>query len=284
MRLTNVFLSVFAMIVLAACQCQEYVYRVDVKIVDNQTITDVVPLTDTLVEPIIYQRIVIDQQASPEERKAQFISQVLPAILITKYYLDRRVEKVENLISQLEVHDSLSQHDQAFLDSLLIRYNATDYHNLILCLKPHPASLVLAQAALESGWGKSRFVEEGNNLFGIKTFENDSNAIKARFSGNRSPIYIRRYNTLAESVEHYFLILGRHTAYKSFRKTRSDDVTVYQLIDKLNRYSELGTEYGRLLKQIIRANGLEQYDKYRIRETAVKNCWYIRLKNKILRN
>ena len=30
-----------------------------------------------------------------------------------------------------------------------------------------PKELVIAQAALETGWGKSRFANEGNNLFGI---------------------------------------------------------------------------------------------------------------------
>jgi Bax protein len=61
----------------------------------------------------------------------------------------------------------LSDTDKLFLDSLLLRYESDSYENLLERLKPNPTSLVLAQAAIESGWGQSRFALEGNNLFGI---------------------------------------------------------------------------------------------------------------------
>jgi uncharacterized FlgJ-related protein len=34
-----------------------------------------------------------------------------------------------------------------------------------------PTEMIVAQAALESGWGTSRFANEGNNLFGIRTYD-----------------------------------------------------------------------------------------------------------------
>ena len=33
--------------------------------------------------------------------------------------------------------------------------------------------MIIGQAALESGWGKSRFATEGNNLFGIRTWKEE---------------------------------------------------------------------------------------------------------------
>ena len=33
--------------------------------------------------------------------------------------------------------------------------------------------LIIAQAVIETGWGKSRFANEGNNLFGIRTWDQD---------------------------------------------------------------------------------------------------------------
>jgi Bax protein len=278
MRRSN---SVFCLILLTgliSCECNDYVYRLDVTLVDNHTVEDLIPINDSLVEPVIYQQLAVDKEASPQQRKEQFIAQVLPAILITQYYMEKRLERIDGIIRKIELNEPVDLEDQSFIDSLKIRYHANDYNNLKARLKPHAASLVLAQAALESGWGQSRIAGIANNLFGITTFENDSNAIESK--DGTAPVYMKRYDTIIESVEHYFLILGRHKAYKGFRKKREGEATVYQLIDQLNRYSELGEGYGRLLKRIIKANKLEQYDHYRIRETAEKNCWYYKLKNK----
>jgi len=265
---------------LISCDCNDYTYRVDVRLIDNHTIDDIVPINDTLVEPVIYQQLAIDQEATPQQRKEQFIAQVLPAILITQYYIEKRLDRIDSIVRKIDLKIPVDIEDQIFIDSLMVSYQASDYNNLKARLKPHATSLVLAQAALESGWGHSRIAGEANNLFGITTFENDSNAIESK--DGTGPVYMKRYNTIIESVEHYYLILGRHKAYKTFRKKREGEATVYQLIDQLNRYSVRGEAYGRLLKRIIRANNLEQYDRFRIKETAVENCWYSKLKYKYL--
>lgn len=280
MRRASAILSLMVFAGLISCECNDYIYRMEVRLVDNHTIDDIVPINDTLVEPVIYQQLAIDQEATPQQRKDQFIAQVLPAILITQYYIEKRLERVDNIVRIIDLNEPVDPEDQVFIDSLKTGYQASDYNNLKTRLKPHATSLVLAQAALESGWGHSRIAGEANNLFGVTTFENDSNSIESK--DGAGPVYMKRYNTIIESVEHYYLILGRHKAYKSFRKKREGEATVYQLIDQLNRYSELGEEYGRLLKRIIKANNLEKYDHYRIRETAVNNCWYSKLKYKYL--
>ena len=54
-------------------------------------------------------------------------------------------------------------------------HRCIDYINFTL---PHskrvPFEMIIGQAALESGWGTSRFAKEAKNLFGIRVFSKDS--------------------------------------------------------------------------------------------------------------
>ena len=131
-------------------------------------------------------------------------------------------------------------------------------------MKPHQTSLVLAQAALESGWGSSRFAIEGNNLFGIWTTSGDPDLIKSLYKREEKSVFVKKYSTVAESIDHYFLTLGRHHAYTNFRTKRYEEADVFQLIETLGRYSEQGEEYTKLLKKIIEWNNLQDYDNYQI--------------------
>lgn len=238
---------------------------IDVIVVDNDSINDIVPITSKMVDPIIYHNLIIDKSSTIEERKLQFINQVLPAILVAKHEAVREMNYIENLIVEIEVDNDSS--NIAILDSLIDKYNATSPKNLLKRMKPHATSLVLAQAALESGWGTSRFAQEGNNLFGVRTSESDENSMPS--IANPS-VYVKCYSSVLESIEHYFLTIGSHGAYDGFRDVRDEeDVTVLELIDELGSYSERSGTYGNALKQLIRKNNMEQYDDYVLKENSL---------------
>ena len=46
--------------------------------------------------------------------------------------------------------------------------------------KQVPNELIVAQAVVETGWGDSRFANEANNLFGIRTLIRDDNYMLPR--------------------------------------------------------------------------------------------------------
>ena len=75
-----------------------------------------------------------------------------------------------------------------------------------------PISLILAQSIIESGWGASRFAQEGNALFGQWTWKTDD-GIKPK--GNlHANFSVKNFDSLLESVNSYILNLNTHQAYK----------------------------------------------------------------------
>lgn len=236
----------------------------EIQTIHLDSVEKIIDINDSLVAPVLYDSLLIDPLAPVLVRKKQFINQVLPAILIVRYQMQQKSERVETILSQKAQNAPVLTTDSMFLDSLVQRYRATSYDNLLLRLKVHPNSLVLAQAAVESGWGMSRFASEGKNLFGVWTVPGDPKIIKSLNNRGETPIFVKRYDTIAESIEHYFLTLGRHNAYRNFRRKRSEQEDVFEMIRELDKYSEQGEAYTLLLRKVIQWNNLQQYDSYTI--------------------
>jgi len=256
--------------VLSSCIKYDYPYEVRVVPIHLDSLAQVIPVNDSIVKPVLYDSLWINDLLSITEKKQQFINQVLPAILIVRFYEQLKYERIENLLLKQKVTNDLTVDDVHFLDSMICKYDAIDYDNLLERIKLHPISLVLAQAALESGWGQSRFAIEGNNLFGIVS-DNKVNSLSVK--GKRKK-FMRKYDTIEESIEHYFLTIGKSKAYNKFRVKRFQEANVYQMVDELRKYSTKGGNYTEMLKEIIVWNDLKKFDNYRIdsRYIVDKSC------------
>ena len=129
-----------------------------------------------------------------------------------------------------------------------------------------PPALSLAQAAIESGWGKSRFMKKANNIFGHWTYNAKIGIIPQRRSPGAKH-FIRVFQTVQDSIAAYMLNLNRNAAYKSFQKKRyqirlkNKQPTGLELSQTMINYSGIGKKYLSILKNVIRKNKLEQYDK-----------------------
>ncbi|QYJ81817.1 glucosaminidase domain-containing protein [Shewanella aegiceratis] len=129
-----------------------------------------------------------------------------------------------------------------------------------------PPSLVLAQAAEESGWATSRFTVEGNAFFGQWDFSGKGMTPKAQRKelGNYG---LARFDTPLASVEGYLLNLNTNAAYQSLRSLRAQlradnkPITGLVLAGTLERYSERGQAYIDGIRHMIRYNGLDQVDE-----------------------
>ena len=134
-------------------------------------------------------------------------------------------------------------------------YETTDISKQI------PKELIIAQAALETGWGKSRFANEGNNLFGIRTFNKDSKWLLPITWDQTKWIGwgVKVYETRCDSVKDYVRILNEVFAYEEFRLAREEGADVYQLADTLTAYATR-KNYTTLIKQVIKHNIVGVYE------------------------
>ncbi|MFQ5466752.1 MAG: glucosaminidase domain-containing protein, partial [Kiloniellaceae bacterium] len=129
-----------------------------------------------------------------------------------------------------------------------------------------PPSLAVAQAAIESGWGTSRFAAEGNALYGQWTEEGAQGMVPANRKPGRT-YAIQRFKSLSASVEAYLRNLNTHRAYRAFRRARAIQrrtggvVRGAPLAPELRAYSQEGMKYVQTILSIIDKNGLDALDR-----------------------
>ncbi len=228
------------------------------------SLENIVSIDDSLVIPYVYDHVTMLGKLALEQRKEKFVDVILPAILIVRYQLLQTEEKVKSILKQLEEGESVHPEDSLYISSLMRQYKVRDTSDLILALHPHPVSITLAQAALESGWGSSRFFKEANNVFGIWSYDPDEPRIRATYRRAEKAVYLKKYDDLTASVKDYFRIIGRGRVYRDFRKKRMETDNVFELIWYLKYYSEKRSQYVVLLRNVIVANDFLRYDHYRL--------------------
>ena len=131
-----------------------------------------------------------------------------------------------------------------------------------------PISLILAQSIIESGWGSSRFAQEGNALFGQWTWKsNDGIKPKENLDANFS---VKNFKNLLDSVNSYILNLNTHRAYKELRNFRSHQykmdkmITGIDMANFLEKYAEIGFLYVTKVREMIKKNQLSKYEKSKL--------------------
>ena len=227
----------------------------DSKVVDEVEFLDLRPKIDfktlksryEVVKPKVYKKM------SVVDKKRNFIQLMLPIIQESRKELIQLSLKIQGYKGR-----ELSIHEETYLNKLFDLYNISnrEIDSLLTAIQPHPVSLVLAQAAMESGWGTSRFFHTGNNIFGVWSFDSKDERIEAK---SREGVYLKKYDSLKESVDDYFLILGRVAHYKEFRDLRRETKDPKKLAEQLSSYSE-SSDYVKNLKIIMRVNKFTQYD------------------------
>ncbi|MBL4613686.1 MAG: glucosaminidase domain-containing protein [Magnetovibrio sp.] len=202
------------------------------------------------------------------QRKTLFFKSVLPLVLQVNEQIVEDRQRLWDLHAQLKTGSKLVALDRLWLAVMAERYG-TKRGDIEAVLDRHdvvPPSLALAQAATESAWGTSRFVREGNAMFGEWTFTKKQKGIvpKERLTGKSHRV--RAFDTLYESVLSYVTNLNKHNAYKEYRAMRSQMRINGQAVDgmvlagALHRYSERGAAYVSELRSIISGNDLDLLD------------------------
>lgn len=139
-------------------------------------------------------------------------------------------------------------------------------NRLLLRVDKLPVSMVLAQAAMESAWGTSRFVKTGNNFFGEWCFTEGCGTVPLRRAQGKYH-EVANFDSARDSLRSYFQNINTHRAYRGVRERRAAlreadrDIRGLQLIEGLHSYSAKGEDYIAELRQIIRGNQLMELDQ-----------------------
>jgi len=201
-----------------------------------------------------------------KKRKEFFIQIVLP--LIIKENNNIRLDR-KTLFSIINKNNNTKAEKQ-WLEKKYKQYGVSsgDLSTLKIRMDEIPVSLAIAQAAKETGWGTSRFAQEGNALFGQWTWSGEG--LKPKDADEGKGHKVMKFNVLQASVRAYQRNLNTHRTYREFRKARAElrdlnkPLDSMQLSKYLNKYAETGNQYVEVLQKIIEQNNLKDFDDVKL--------------------
>lgn len=188
------------------------------------------------------------------KKKEDFKKLFVP--VVTKVYDDlyKKFEDTKELIANSPENEELI--------TLKKRYRVKTNQELLIKLKPHPISIALSQAAIESAWGTSRFFKEAKNIFGVWSFRESEPRIPANATRDGKTIYLKKFNTIEEAVSQYYNMLSSNKVYTEFKIANYYSDNSIEIAKKLLKYSEQGELYTKKIIAVLKYNNFGAYDKH----------------------
>ena len=207
-----------------------------------------------------------------KKRKDLFIQIILPLVIKENNYI--KIDRIK-LFSILNKNKNTKK-EKFWLNSKFKQYGVVnkDLSTLKIRMDEVPVSMTIAQAAKETGWGTSRFAQEGNALFGQWTWSGEG--IKPLGANDGTTHKVMKFYVLQASVKAYQRNLNTHSSYIDFRSARAemrdkgkkmDSIILTKYLDK---YAETGKAYVKILQQIIRQNNLIDFDDAKLLPLSIE--------------
>ena len=216
------------------------------------------------VKPVYLSKLPKDLKKikSTQKKKDTFIKIVMPLILDENNKILENRKKLFKILAK----QNNSRGEKVWLKRRFEDYKIKneDVTELKIRMDIIPASIAIAQAAKESGWGTSRFALEGNAMFGQWTW--GKKGISPLKKEKNKDHKILKFSMLRSSVQAYKNNLNTHSGYKEFRANRAElrrknrKISGLALVDYLYNYAATGKEYTKVLKKIINQNNLTDFD------------------------
>jgi Bax protein len=232
-------------------------------------------VTDPTADSSIDDDRAADTEGKPASanHKEDFVNRLLPYIEAENHRLRQLRKRLVGLFSALERGQGITDKQQRDLSHLAQRYrvDGDPSHDsearaeLLNRIDVIPASMALAQAANESGWGRSRFATEANNLFGIWTYDKSKGLEPLQRDEDKTHL-VRKFNDPGESIAYYMLMLNSHPAYADLRdirlraRSKGYQPGGLELAEGLEKYSAKGKTYILLIQQLIEQNQWSDLD------------------------
>ena len=221
-----------------------------------------------LVKPIYFTQFPkdLDELTNTRLKKETFIKIVLPLIVAE----NERILADRAKLKLVAVKKFTTDQEKQWLRQKLLEYKVKkgNMEELMTRMDIIPNSIALAQAAKESGWGTSRFALEGNAIFGQWTWSGQGIEPLDRASNTNHKIL--KFPILRASVKAYQNNLNTHRSYTNFREKRltmrkkSKKISGLELTETLKNYAQTGSEYTKILIQIIKQNRLTDFETVRL--------------------
>ncbi len=218
------------------------------------------------------------QIRNSRQKKELFSATLLPLILLSNELIREERNRLEDLKTNLGVGLTLTEIDSQWLNLLRNRYGISEnieistelvdrilYHCDII-----PPSLALAQAAIESGWGTSRFAQSGNAIFGQWVWGDDVEGMLPLNRDEGATHKVRKFNYLIDSVRAYARNINKNEAYEDVRERRAalrkagKPISGEYLAQGLSRYSQRGDDYIKDILNLISYNQFAGLDHSRL--------------------
>ena len=201
------------------------------------------------------------------DRKKLFINTLLPIIYTENLKILEDRKKILDWWSESQGENFSRDFWPSWLFELSEKYDTEDSNlgDLLIKVDVIPISMALSQAAIESGWGTSRYLREGNAVYGQYTFEKNKGIEPAQRDTSKK-FFIRKFKNLSESTRSYFKNINTHLAYKSLREERKklrmngEILSGLKLAQYLTSYSERKQDYVNDVKKIIESNNFMKFD------------------------
>jgi len=211
--------------------------------------------------------------------KKEFVKTLLPLISYENRKISLERSRLQSIKDFLINFNTLTKSEIQFLEKISKKYrlkiknkHKLDIVNELLELVDIiPNSIVLAQAANESGWGTSRFAREHNALFGEYTYD-FSNGVVPLLRKEGEKHLVKAFDSYDKSVQSYFNNLNSHYAYKDFRTVRkimrknNNFNNINLLVNELDTYAA-DENYINTIKSIIHINKLDILDNFSYADT-----------------
>ena len=208
---------------------------------------------------------------SIKKRKNLFIQIILPLVIKENNNIKLDRKKLFNILNK----SKNTRAEQTWLNLKFKQYGVANKDLSILKIRIDeiPVSMAIAQAAKETGWGTSRFAQEGNALFGQWTWSGEG--IKPSGADTDSTHKVMKFKILQASVKAYQRNLNTHSSYRIFRAKRAElrdegkKLDSIILSEHLDKYAETGKEYVKVLQQIIKQNNLTDFDEAKLLPSSI---------------
>ena len=208
------------------------------------------------------------------DSKKNFVKTLLPLISLQNQSILLDRTKLEDIKISLDNNNTLPKLDLVFIEKISKKYKLKTndkvkyqiVNELLNLVDIIPNSIVLAQAANESGWGTSRFAREFNALFGEYTYDFSRGVVPLlREEGEK--YLVKSFDSIDKSIQSYFNNLNSHYAYTDFREVRkimreqNNFSNIDLLVNELDSYAA-DINYIKTINLIINKNKLNQFDNF----------------------
>lgn len=235
------------------------------------------------VQDLIYGYVVDETSALPDfakiknvqKRKELFIEHLAPIVTSVNYKISSKRNRLGEIYNLSDWRDKDISFVKRHMDDYGIK-NSNDLakvksketlNQLLKKIDIVPLPLTLAQAAIESGWGTSRFAKEANNLFGQWCYKKGCGVIPNKRNENAAH-EVRKFITIEESVRKYMYNLNTHRAYSDLREIRHQNRHIgdkielsSKIAEGLEKYSQKGRAYIDIINSIINDKNFTKHIK-----------------------